>query len=157
MSSVFDLSPANLGAFEILRGRVVGLDVDGCIDVAIDDNADSIRCSALITNGSTPPTISIADDVLVWCDVARSTGIVIGRVAPHVSRSGGAAAQGPVEESEASTPDTLVLEAKNTLVLRVGDGSITIRADGKILIKGKDLVSHATNMNRVKGGAVAIN
>jgi len=55
------------------------------------------------------------------------------------------------------TPDTLLLEAKESLTLRVGDGSITIRADGKILIKGKELVSHAEKMNRIKGGAVAIN
>jgi len=41
--------------------------------------------------------------------------------------------------------------------LRVGDGSITIREDGKVLIKGKDLVSHAQRMNRIKGGAVSIN
>ena len=40
---------------------------------------------------------------------------------------------------------------------RVGDGSIEIRADGKILIKGTDLVSHAKRMNRIKGGAVSIN
>lgn len=54
-------------------------------------------------------------------------------------------------------PDELVLEAKKRLVLRVGEGSITIRADGKILIKGKDLVSHAKRMNRIKGGAVSLN
>ena len=54
-------------------------------------------------------------------------------------------------------PDELVLEAKHTLTLRVGDGSITIREDGKILIKGKDLVSHAARTNRIKGGSVQIN
>jgi hypothetical protein len=51
----------------------------------------------------------------------------------------------------------LVLEATREMTLRVGDGSITIRKDGKILIKGTDLVSHAKRMNRVKGGAVSIN
>ena len=51
----------------------------------------------------------------------------------------------------------MVLEAKRRLTLKCGDGSITIREDGKILIKGKDLVSHATRMNRIKGGAVQIN
>ena len=54
-------------------------------------------------------------------------------------------------------PETLFLEAKHSLTLRVGDGSITIREDGKILIKGKGLVSHAQRMNRIKGGAVSIN
>ena len=54
-------------------------------------------------------------------------------------------------------PEVLVLEAKSSITLRVGEGSITIREDGKILIKGKDLVSHAQRMNRIKGGAVSIN
>ena len=54
-------------------------------------------------------------------------------------------------------PDTLLLEAQRELTLRVGDGSITLRADGKVLIKGKDLVSHAQRLNRIKGGAVSIN
>jgi hypothetical protein len=53
--------------------------------------------------------------------------------------------------------DSLVLEAREELILRVGDGSITIRKDGRILIKGQDLVSHATRLNRIKGGAVSIN
>jgi hypothetical protein len=54
-------------------------------------------------------------------------------------------------------PDELVLEAKHSLTLRVGEGSITIREDGKILIKGRDLVSHAQRLNRIRGGAVSIN
>ena len=51
----------------------------------------------------------------------------------------------------------VVIQARESLTLRVGDGSITIRADGKILIKGKDLVSHAQRANRIRGGSVAIN
>ncbi|HKM56274.1 MAG TPA: hypothetical protein VJY33_22910, partial [Isosphaeraceae bacterium] len=54
-------------------------------------------------------------------------------------------------------PDELIFEAKQSLTLKCGEGSITLRGDGKILIKGKDLVSRAQRMNRIKGGAVAIN
>ena len=43
------------------------------------------------------------------------------------------------------------------VTLKCGDGSIAMRRDGKILIKGLDLVSHAARTNRVKGGSVAIN
>ena len=51
----------------------------------------------------------------------------------------------------------IVLEARKGMTLRVGEGSITLRADGKILIKGKDLVSHARRMNRIRGGSVSLN
>ena len=54
-------------------------------------------------------------------------------------------------------PDELTLEAASQLSLKCGEGSITIRNDGKILIKGKNLVSLALETNRIKGGSVAIN
>jgi archaeosine-15-forming tRNA-guanine transglycosylase len=63
----------------------------------------------------------------------------------------------PLRQEPDRIPHRLVLEANEALTLRVGDGSITIREDGKILIKGKDLVSHAKRMNRIRGGSVTIN
>jgi hypothetical protein len=73
--------------------------------------------------------------------------VVLGRIARAAPKS--ATAQEP--------PDTLVLQAKRDLTLKCGDGSITICADGKIIIKGTDLVSRAKRTNRIKGGSVAIN
>jgi hypothetical protein len=100
-------------------------------------------CERLNGYAVPPVTLTARDRVLVWRPNPVSWhGVVLGRIgAGHA----------------ADTPDTLVLEAGSSLTLRVGDGSINIRADGKIIIKGRDLVSHAQNTNRVKGGAVAIN
>jgi hypothetical protein len=95
-------------------------------------------------------TFAEGDEVLVWFPAASGErGVILGRVTSgHIDNPP------PVLDD---TPDTLVLEAKHSLTLRVGAGSITIREDGKILIKGKDLVSHAQRLNRIKGGAVQIN
>ena len=77
--------------------------------------------------------------------------MILGRIVP-------AQASARAENTaEAGTQDELVIEAKKNLTLKCGEGSITIREDGKILIKGKDLVSHAQRMNRIKGGSVSIN
>jgi len=95
------------------------------------------------------PGLSPGDVVLVWMPVGGDEGgVIVGRVRATKTDT----ASEPQE-----VPDQLVLEAKHSLTLRVGDGSITIREDGKILIKGKDLVSHAQRLNRIKGGAVQIN
>lgn len=51
----------------------------------------------------------------------------------------------------------IVLDAKEEILLRCGKGSITLRKDGKILIKGINLTSRATAANRIKGGVVAVN
>ena len=82
------------------------------------------------------------DTVLLWRpDPHAPRGVILGRVGL----------------SHADMAEEVVIEARHSLTLRVGDGSITIREDGKILIKGKDLVAHAQRMNRIKGGAVSIN
>jgi hypothetical protein len=86
--------------------------------------------------------------VLVWlADDDDERGVIIGRIGPSHAPAP------PPEE----LPEELVIEAKNNLTFKCGEGSITLRSDGKVLIKGKDLVSRAQRMNRIKGGAVAIN
>jgi hypothetical protein len=51
----------------------------------------------------------------------------------------------------------IVLEGKEEVVLRCGDSSITLRADGKLVIRGAYVETRASGTNRIKGGAVKIN
>jgi hypothetical protein len=51
----------------------------------------------------------------------------------------------------------VVLEAKEEIVLRCGAGSLTIRADGQVIIKGTRLMSKASETNKVRGASVLIN
>lgn len=51
----------------------------------------------------------------------------------------------------------ITLEAENEIVLKCGKGSITINKDGKIIVKGTNLMSRSSGMNRIKGGSVGIN
>ena len=55
------------------------------------------------------------------------------------------------------SPNEIVIEASKDLLLRCGKSSIQLRRDGKVLIKGKDVVSHAKQTNKLKGGTVHIN
>jgi hypothetical protein len=126
---------------QLFRGRV--LEVNEAVVVLVDD-ADPLACDVLVTGGPAYLNLGTGDEVLVWRPaVPAERGIVLGKVEPP--------------GAEAETPSELVVEARENLTLRCGDGSITLRADGKILIKGKDLVSHAQRTNRIKGGSVAIN
>lgn len=68
------------------------------------------------------------------------------RAAEPVARWGGAI------ESE-----RLLFEARQEVVLRCGESSITLQADGRIVIKGSRLLSRATETNRIRGASVAIN
>lgn len=51
----------------------------------------------------------------------------------------------------------LVISAEEELVLKCGDSTITLTKAGKIIVRGKHLLSRAEAVNRIKGGAVQIN
>jgi hypothetical protein len=51
----------------------------------------------------------------------------------------------------------LLLEGQQEIVLRCGQGSITLRADGSIVVKGTRLLSRASEVNKIRGASVQIN
>ena len=51
----------------------------------------------------------------------------------------------------------LQFEASEEVVLKCGKGSITLQADGRVVIKGTELVSRATGGNKIRGASVSIN
>ena len=53
--------------------------------------------------------------------------------------------------------ERVLIEGKEEIVLRCGEASITLRRDGKIVIKGTHLLSRSRWTNRIKGGSVQIN
>lgn len=140
------LLAAGIGRGWIMRATITAVHQDGTIEVA-GEGAEDERCVCDVLEPFVLPGTQLVpeDPVLVWRPQEEGgRGVVLGRIGKHRPE--------PTE-----SPDELVLEAKKNLTLRCGDGSITIREDGKILIKGRDLVSHARRVNRIKGGSVAIN
>ncbi len=51
----------------------------------------------------------------------------------------------------------LVVNAKEEIVLRCGQASITLTKAGKVLIKGTYVLSRSSGVNRIKGGSVQLN
>jgi len=52
---------------------------------------------------------------------------------------------------------TVELNARHEIVLRCGDASIKLTHEGKIVIRGKYVISHSSGANRVRGGSVELN
>jgi hypothetical protein len=148
MTDVLTQILERVDAAHLCIGEVVEVTESGTVMVTLDgDAADPVPCEMLVTTDAAPAVLAPGDRVLAWIASGGVSAVVLGRIGP--SRG--------FTPDAADMPDSLTLQAKHSLTLRVGDGSITIREDGKILIKGKDLVSHAQRMNRIKGGAVSIN
>ena len=128
-------------------GRVSAL-LDDAILVSCGDGDELVACDLLESEAGRTETLAEGVGVLVVVpEGGGGRGVVLGRVAPPAAR----------DARPKEAPDELLLEAKKGLTLRVGEGSITLRADGKVLIRGRDLVSHARRLNRIRGGSVSIN
>ncbi|MGD8175025.1 DUF6484 domain-containing protein [Marinimicrobium sp. ARAG 43.8] len=70
----------------------------------------------------------------------------------------------PLPEVEKKYPPAVEVDGQTTLVegdrkvvLRCGAASITLTAEGKILLRGQHLVSRSDGVNRVLGAAVQLN
>jgi hypothetical protein len=51
----------------------------------------------------------------------------------------------------------VVLEGREEVVLKCGEASITLRRNGKVLIRGVQVETHAAGTNRIKGASVKVN
>jgi hypothetical protein len=128
-------------ARRIVRAAVLTVHEDGTVSV---DHEGGAHCDVLQT-GAAQPRLAPGDSVLVWFPGRPDeAGVVLGRI-------------GPTTAPLPPAPEHVVIEARKGLSLTCGRGTIAMREDGKVLIKGTDIVSHAERMNRVKGGGVAIN
>jgi hypothetical protein len=63
----------------------------------------------------------------------------------------------PVEVLVDDEPEVRTIEARERLVLRCGEASISLEADGTVKILGRDVTSWARRRQRIRGGSVAIN
>jgi hypothetical protein len=141
-------------ARQIARAKVVAVHENGSVSARLDGDTREIHCDVLETADGSSLLLAEGEAILVWQQgVEDSPGVVLGRIGASIaSRSEPGSAR-----QNAEMPDELVLEAKKSLTIKCGQGSIVLRKDGKILIKGKDLVAHAQRVNRIKGGTVLIN
>ncbi|HUG39998.1 MAG TPA: hypothetical protein VMM12_05920 [Longimicrobiales bacterium] len=136
------------------RATVAAVHPDGTVTIVTDEGG-SVTCDVLVPAGGGLLDLNEGDRVLTWNPApAQEPGIILGVIGP---RTAGGANGHRLSAGTDADPEELLISAKRSLTLKVGDGSITIREDGKILIKGTHLVSHAKTMNRVRGGSVAIN
>lgn len=85
-------------------------------------------------------------------DPAKPTIIGLVEVAPFPQSEEGDLTRQVVFEAE-----TIVFSGEKEIVLRCGEASVTLRRDGKVLIRGAYLLSRSSGVNRIKGGSVQIN
>jgi hypothetical protein len=85
-------------------------------------------------------------------------------IALGVIRSGKATGTARGNERVAGLPleiqvdgERVEISARREISIRTGHASITLTADGKVTIRGKDLLSRSSGANRIRGGSVQLN
>jgi hypothetical protein len=101
--------------------------------------------------------------VLLFENQDPARPIVVGLLAPEP----GAALLGSLLRTTPGTPPKpaearvdgkrVVLEGEQEVVLRCGEASITLRRDGKVMLRGAYVETTAKGLNRIRGGSVKIN
>ncbi len=151
-------------AGEVRTGTFVGVAPNGRPQVDFPGNpGDPVEARVLVTQTGDLPT---PDDGPIGVLLTFDRGDVHCPIIIGVVRDTFAERESPgvEEETEASGPrdvlldgKRMVLEANEEIVLRCGKSSITLRRDGKVVIKGIQVVSRAAQTNKIKGGSVSIN
>lgn len=63
----------------------------------------------------------------------------------------------PIPAAPSADEETLVLSARERIVLRCGKSSLTLHANGKIVLRGEYILSEAEDVNRLAGGRIELN
>jgi hypothetical protein len=63
----------------------------------------------------------------------------------------------PSAPADDAVPPVLRLEAGEALTLACGKSSIELRADGRLMVKGEDVLVRASGTQRIRAGTVSIN
>ncbi|WP_338848519.1 hypothetical protein V8J88_06420 [Massilia sp. W12] len=134
----------------VMQGRLVRkLDAD-MVEVEIPAlHKESVRASLIC-----------AADLI---EEGAAVGIMFAQGNPDMPLVMGAFHASPPAQAQAlevrcdDTPQRLVLEAEQELELRCGEACILLTADGRIILRGNYISSHASASQRIRGGSVQIN
>lgn len=144
--------PPQLSLPAVTIGRIVGLTDTGSPLVTWDGQATPIAARSLVVVDAT----NVGSEVALNFEQGEAQWpIVMGILQAPAACSANPSTT--VEVVADGKPERLVLKAKNELVLRCGDASITLTSAGKVLIRGSYVVSRSRGVNRVQGASVQIN
>ena len=128
-----------LGLQGVHRAEIIALTPDGRAEVRVP----SLGETSLIAQSLVPvPAASVGR--LAAVTMMGDEPLILGLVQP------------PASEVEADG-ERLVIEARREMTLRCGKASITMTADGRVTIRGTQVLSRSDGPNRVQGASVQLN
>jgi hypothetical protein len=141
-------------------GRIVDVR-DGDVKVALDGREPvSARVSAAIDEAALERAAHERQEVLLLFEEADPRRPVLVSLLRSRTPLIDAALAGPLPAGEkvARVDGRRVeIEGREEVVLRCGKASLTLRRDGKVILRGVNVVSQAEQVQKIRGGKVQIN
>jgi hypothetical protein len=150
--AVRSLAPATPGT-EIVIGVLVGWDNGGPLVDFEGNGRGPLRARVMGSPNQPRPGSPAQQEVVLMVDrKSRRQPVLLGLLSPLGTDGAG------TTDLEARVDGRRVeLDGRDEVVLRCGEASITLRRNGRILIRGVQVETRASGLNRIKGGSVAIN
>jgi hypothetical protein len=144
----------------VITGRVVGASATGSPEVEYIEGAFSYRRPARTVVA--PHELTLGTEVVLMFEHADPMlPLIMGVLHPATFESSLVRQSRELCAKTGAAADVdgepVVLEGRRQVALRCGKSSITLHPDGKIVIRGTDLISRATGTNKIKGASVRLN
>ena len=171
-----DNDPISHAADQVTCGWITQLKADQGILLVdfVGNEGGPVAARSLVVLDAEAARRAVADKVAVALvfeggDVQRP--LILGFVHTQCVRpltAGAAPPAGSPLSAEVQLPSTgtpearldgrsVVLEGQELVVLRCGEASLELHRDGRLIIHGVHVVTHAEGVNRIRGGSVQIN
>ena len=125
----------------LIRADLLAIEEDGTLFVHTIDGRE-FHCDWIESPASAGIRLEPGDCLLVTPPAHGQPGVVLGRIGRY---------RKPQPEAR------VTIEATETLTLRCGESSVDLRADGKVMVRGEDVLLRAKGTQRIRAGTVAIN
>jgi hypothetical protein len=152
-------APPESGAVHITS--IVSLTADGAPEIHLDDDGPAVVAARLAVRASRDRLEAVIASrqpaVVVFEGGDRTKPLIIGFIESTESDTPAAEPAG-VPVLNASVDGRRVrIEAQDEIVLECGSASVTLRRNGRVIIRGTYVETHADGTNRIKGGQVQLN
>jgi hypothetical protein len=107
-----------------------------------DADESPVVCGFILLGAAPTPLIEVGDTVL-YLEAADGEAYVLGVVRKY--------------SLEPPTPGRLQMAAAESIELRCGKGLIKMTRDGRVVVKGSEIVSRASGVHKIKGAAIKLN
>lgn len=138
----------------VVVGTLVEVDTAGVPRVNYPGNTRGVLVARVALAGADAARLAAQSNpshvLIAFADADERQPVIVGVVRDTLADSSG-------EVTDWEGLRTLVLKAKDELILQCGDARIVLRRDGKLTVVGKEIVSRATGRHRIRGATVDIN